>query len=951
MFPLAVASTKYIAGISQPSDKATLLQVVGIEEAMGDDWPTDAHFVTYRPANYEPGMAWPRINKSALSEVRRLGHDLVTNILAFDIDTPKHRPWIPDEQGGPGTWAAFLDQLYNLSLRWPLVGMFKYMYSSRAGARLVYATRDPIPVDIAEETHRWFVGKLLSFGMTKQSGNCYVDSGCSDWTRVFRLPFVLREGTNTRHDSFDTNGFRTPTLEESTSVIDNILLGQISGKERSEYGPVQHLNASIPNHDEATRLVYVSGVKAKRTDWGKRAELKLRGRDCYDVLFNNVPIPVGERNNVLTRHVGQVVSILIDHEVEGSTPHHAYAIFLEAVDQMEPDTQTPSWHDVTWGLIQRFWSQQLAKVSKKQAITLVEEKQAIGTLKSVINGMRKWCKHPEIIDQTDNNAAAIAFAQQRFILSVGNTYYVIGKDGYYDMTPLNSTQMVPHIRRSKMDAIISVDAATEGGAVRERELKQILSDHATIVSTVEVVASQSPGGTVVRMDTPRAAMQIPGFRRRTDLEPQFSNDVDLWLQILFGDKYPLAVKWIGWALAFEEGPICALSIKAEQGVGKKLLVQGLAECLEVPCVASAADLTSNYQYGLLASPFLVVNEGFPRISPESSPYHVFRSLVSGDPQIVNRRYLHPVEVRCPYRVIFTANNDGIIEAMIGKGNLSPEDRASLAIRLVHMDLGDKASKWLRAKGGVAFTGRQGNRWISGDSGEPSDYVVAKHFMWLYEKRVGPRGARFLVEGSADTDADIMTRLRTQSGSSPLVIETLIKMLNERVLPQEIWVTDELRIFVLSQGVLEYFRKHLSLTTRETLTARMISSALRGLSMREEQSQGFVLPGREAVGRVRWTELDGELLYDSADKTGQVCKRLSDIKDRTLAGQEALKRKEMLEETGHTRAWEIPAADIVQKLQPLPTEQVPAPILPSKIWINIVPSKHSHSKDNNPFPNR
>jgi len=74
-------------------------------------------------------------------------------------------------------------------------------------------------------------------------------------------------------------------------------------------------------------------------------------------------------------------------------------------------------------------------------------------------------------------------------------------------------------------------------------------------------------------------------------------------------------------------------------------------------------------------------------------------------------------------------------------------------RLLHFDLDAEAETYLKRIGGRAFTERDGARWIRGDSGQSSDFIVARHFLHLYKERK-PRNLqdRFCVMGNC-TEVD------------------------------------------------------------------------------------------------------------------------------------------------------------------------------------------------------
>jgi len=861
---VAVLPTKFVAGATDLADEhVEAMLIKPFEEAFRGQYVTDAHFVCYRASFADE---WPRINKPLLPKVRLLGGDILTTMFAFDYDNPGHRAWT-----GPDEWEGWVSKLVEIAADWAIAGQWTLVYATKHGARLVYVLNEEIPADKGEGHHRWMVSQFTQRGMR-------LDPKCSDWTRVFRLPFVMRDGKPTW-----TYPEATWSMCQYDARLSDVLkLPTIDGNDRSAYGDIQPLDTEKPDKHDCLALIRTPG--GQNTEWCKNARKHLRGRESFDVIFNNVPLPkAGGRDNAMHKHVGQVIGILIDHEVEGVSPEHVYGLFIESVEQLEPDADTPDWTNVLWDHIKRLWAKQQAKIREAEEVVEImsqseaaTSQEAMSKWEKIIFGMREWCENKQLQSNEDNGRVAIDWASQHLIIGIGQLYYVIAENGRYFAEALFADHVIPHIHRHGLTDIIPTVAAVDGMS-RPKSLREIMADSGTIAHDIRLTPQQLPGGYLENEDTAEAQVVCPMFMRNTNLPPTYDPQVDEWLKNLFGLDYDLAQRWIANALAFDEGGIAALSIKGAQGCGKKMLVQGLAECLTRPALADHNDLTSTYQYGLLKSPFLVINEGFPRINKEVTPYHTFRLLVSGDGIRANRRYRHPVDVRCPYRLIFTANNDNIVESLIGQGSLSPEDREALAIRLIHMEVGDKATQWLRARGGMMLTARSGRRWISGDGGEESDFIVAKHFLYLYERRreLGPRGARLLVEGNCG--ADIMFRLRTQGGAAPLVIEALVAMLRETPMRDGICI-DEDRLYVLPQEVLDYYRLRMGNTTREILTGNHLKAVLRGLCLREF-ANAITIKSRIKMGRVRWMELDPAAILSAADRLGNRCPPLAELVER------------------------------------------------------------------------
>ncbi len=198
---------------------------------------------------------------------------------------------------------------------------------------------------------------------------------------------------------------------------------------------------------------------------------------------------------------------------------------------------------------------------------------------------------------------------------------------------------------------------------------------------------------------------------------------------------------------------------------------------------------------------------------------------------------------------------------------------------MHIEAGDKGAKWLEAHGGWKTTAG----WIRGDGGQPSRYTVARHFLYLWRTRAerGSPGKRFLVEGNMSDE--ILFELRTQTGLSPVVIETLLALVEySQSAPganiKGLAVIDG-RIFVLPKQIVDFHRdKSLS---RKELTTSIVSNILKTLAPGNVKNpvKGR-LPGREDMGIREWREVDPLMLMQVAESEGHVCNVLRIIIEKS-----------------------------------------------------------------------
>lgn len=850
---VAILPEKFMRGANNLSDQVSPLIVTDFLTAFRTQYATDAHFVTYVVGGQ---TVWPRLNKPILPRIRMLGADVLTTMVVLDYDNPNHLPW------APGQLEQFLAQLAAVAADWPLAMKWTLFYTTKNGARLVYALRNPVPCDQSETRHEGLVKEFRQRGIHFGTR----DGVVADWTRLFRLPNVTRDTQQT--------WMMDPSVSEYIEQLDNRVhieeLPSSGDPKYSVYAEIQQFDEPKPTHEYAKTLISAVNMATGRmqaTEWYKTAKKRLTGRDSYPALFESKPLAqVGSRGSTLLKYVGQVIALL--YYLEGTRPENIYALFLDPVLQFEPAPDVNDWTDELWRFVGTCWAKEEARHKAAQQKAQVEAERASTIEEDILNGMRSWNRHPDLF--SNNIQAAVAYLERHLIASVGNTYYIMGRDGFYDPSPVTQAQLIAAIRSKGLEGIVETKTPNKDGILADRPIQHIISQYATVVQDIWAMPNTT-GCTIEGIDTETATLKIPCYARNPDLQPAYDKDVDAWLQALFGQHYDQGCKWIAWALAFEEGPICALSLAGSAGAGKKMLVQGLAECLKQPRLATAEDMVSNYSYGLLSSPFLIVNEGWPKSGNGRQPADQFRSLVSGDPMTVNRKFMAPVKISSAVRVIFTANNLDVIKMLCHKRELSPEDREALAIRLLHIDIGDGASQHLADRHGMRHTAQPGRRWIAPDSGGASDFVVARHFMYLYETRLnrGHVGGRFLVEGNANQE--VMFEMRTQGGSSPLVIEAVLKMLESKR-PYEGMAIVNGRVFIVAATVLEYFRDHMASKTREHMTAGMVQNVFRGIGCRD-RIEAFVLKGRENLGRKRWHELDCEMLLKVAKNIGFPCTAL------------------------------------------------------------------------------
>lgn len=200
---LAVAPTKYAAGIEAPGTRArrsgeprtydwrappgddentagieAVYRVTALLDALKTTYETDAHFVAYilRHRNGSPLSCQPRINKSALGWLENQGYEVKLGCLVADVDNPGHAAWSsPEIERAEAERVSVLLETCGI-------------YTTAHGMRVLQPLKREIPIQDAEGCLRAWLADLEGKGLA-------VDWSCTDWTRHFRLPNVRREAS------------------------------------------------------------------------------------------------------------------------------------------------------------------------------------------------------------------------------------------------------------------------------------------------------------------------------------------------------------------------------------------------------------------------------------------------------------------------------------------------------------------------------------------------------------------------------------------------------------------------------------------------------------------------------------------------------------------------------------------------------------------------------------
>jgi len=837
---------KGCSSISTPEDlehfKNNCQDTFELKDMLDTSFRTDAHFTSY---NLTGLPQWPRLNKPILPEIRLEGSDITLAYFTFDWDNAGHAEWDQDS----------FNRFTNLisTSQDPIISSWSAIYTTKHGARIIYTLSKQVPVDDGEQHLAWM------FKHFQEHGFDLIDAACSDWTRCMRCPRVTRDGVQTWEQDYFSSIYREATLDIN-------LVGKRSTKTVARKTHFVREKQERPDHATLESLLHGTNAttgKKIQSNFLKSAKRALKGSQYMDLLFHNACADwaSGHRNEEVLKMIGMITPVLLK-ECHASISQ----VFALAIQPLLTLGNDQDWVAHGWNALLDIYEREVNKFNLEKEEKADKAAKEQDLLDKMVEGMKTWCDHPSL---AGDDEVSREFVRSNSLVSVRNFFYIMREDGYYDRFPLSKDQLISRIRKTYMNGIIPTKKIAFNGEATDVTTSSLQNDYSTPVMEVQMKPVGDMGGHIDDLNGMNPKLVLSMFQRNDDLEPVFNEYVNEWLYHLFGEAhFEKGQAWIGNALAFEEGLICALSMEGASSAGKKLLAAGLSECLKEPFFATPDDIHGQSS-AFLKTPFLVVDESWPSGFGQTLPADKFKSLTGGDGMTVNEKYMPQIRILCPIRMILTANDNGIVNTLLKGKNMGLDNRIAVGERLYHIKVTAKASLYLKSIGGRGFTAQKNKRWIRPDAGnDPSDYIVAKHFMWLYKNRkpIDP-AQRFLVMGNCapggGNGTSEIDKILADSDDTPIVSQGIIEMVDAQggAWDRELRVDNGMtRLWVTRSGVHKYVKRVMD----ERLTEVEVFSAMQSLLVSVEPME---------MEGLHWYEINLEMLSDIATRRGIVLSRV------------------------------------------------------------------------------
>ncbi len=555
-----------------------------LRTALLTPWDTDAHVQLVedtRPEEVLPPGAEGRAYRFSLSLLDHPHAEHVRLVAAVaDLDRPGHAPW-------PSRAAALL-AVAVLREAYPEATV----YSTRAGVRLLWELAAPVPVRFARSwLTQWHAHAARQ--MPPELGLTW-DPSAAEWTRIFRLPRVRRDGV-----------LLDPVIDLAAAPLD-WTPAELLAEDRTRPAPAGPV-PPVGDHPAAP--------EPPPADWASWISRSSAAGRVLEVLTTGAPwgppaIPEGTRNNAL-KVVVNSLAYQLRRGGPAPTPGELYAICYPSV---------------------------AAELARDPAAEPLAKLWQFANAAASAEAGRRAEKTRELAAEQD---------LPKLVTYGDGVGYVLRPDGTY-AGPLKGSEIYVALREWQAGSI----AITRPNGRTLRTVPELLVGHAAAADHVELYypTDPEPPAWVPARRTVRVRTLPPS--RAT---PEESPAVAEWLDALLSDA-PAHVAgrvldWLATAHRLDR-PTAAIYLQGPPGLGKGLFAAGVAGLWGASPVAFS-EATRNFNDGLLRSPVVLLDEGALVDRQVSS---AFRSLVGQSAHRIEAKNKPVVTLRgCP-RIVIAANN-------------------------------------------------------------------------------------------------------------------------------------------------------------------------------------------------------------------------------------------------------------------------------------------------------
>ena len=651
--PIAVFATKFVEGIAapddDPQDEVDCRLYANGAEAWPIEYGTDAHFLLYSFDGLDEAV---RVNKSALPALADAGHEPHARWVALDLDNPDHREWETEDY----------DRLESLlTASGPLANLLDdaIKYQTRHGWRAVWPLRYGLPVSKYESFLSQFLGYLDGQGLGQHFD---LDHACRDWTRMFRMPHVVRDGQPTRPAMTD---FKAAPLAWAPDSLERNLqtsYGTESDEFRPEADPLDAYGAEQHDLDVAKAALDVLDPDVEYDTW---LQVGMALKDGFhDGGFQLWRDWSADGDKAAENRPGELASKWRTFAVGG------------------PD-------GVKFGTLVALATEEAGDQSWRPDPPIDEDARDV---------LRDAIGLPDHLRPEDHLIA--------YSLSSGSYWIWDERYGYYSPTIGNGAAFIDQLETRCPSLLGGRHVNDKGRPYSTATLLRIMG-----TEVHDVVAQLGQQGVVYEWQHKRIAIG----RATVDptLEAREHPKVQEWLIRLGAERSGELLDWLATFLDFDQ-PTCALYIDGPNSVGKGLLAAGIARLFGRSSAVPWSEAMSSFNAAIADCPLVVADEQVPDNMFSEDQSQAIKRFLGDSGKRLNEKYQPKQQLSGIPRLLITANDD---DAFTIYENVSEETRRAIERRIGYIETDEAAQNYLEQLGGYKTT----QSWV--DGGKIAEHIL------------------------------------------------------------------------------------------------------------------------------------------------------------------------------------------------------------------------------------
>lgn len=162
---------RYAKAWPRHGEQADCAEPFTFEQAFSERFDDDPHFTAYAPVNDH------RLDHGAIGLV-----PITMQLFVVDVEPAGHAPRTPE-------WDAAEQPKIQQA-----IALGAFYYGTRGGYRLIWQLVEPFTIASKQDAEDWKASYVAALDEIERELGIVGDRACKDWTRLYRLPFVTRDG-------------------------------------------------------------------------------------------------------------------------------------------------------------------------------------------------------------------------------------------------------------------------------------------------------------------------------------------------------------------------------------------------------------------------------------------------------------------------------------------------------------------------------------------------------------------------------------------------------------------------------------------------------------------------------------------------------------------------------------------------------------------------------------